>query len=67
MNLIERLKVYRLKHSITQEELAQKLGVAFATVNRWFRGKSEPNEIHSYQIENLLKSNNKFRINSEAK
>ena len=55
VNLIERLETYRLKNKITQEELAKKLGVAFATVNRWFNGKSNPNKIQSYHIEKLLK------------
>jgi putative transcriptional regulator len=55
MKLIERLKTYRLNKKITQEDLAKKLGVAFATVNRWFNGRSEPNEIQAYHIEKLLK------------
>jgi transcriptional regulator with XRE-family HTH domain len=55
MNLIKRLETYRLKNKITQQELAKKLGVAFATVNRWFNGKSNPSKIKSYHIEQLLK------------
>lgn len=55
MNLIKRLEIYRLKNKITQAELAKKLGVAFATVNRWFNDRSRPNEIQTYHIESLLK------------
>jgi len=55
MNLIKRLETYRLKNKITQQELAKKLGVAFATVNRWFNSKAKPNKIQSYHIEKLLK------------
>jgi len=55
MDLINRLKTYRLKNKITQEALAKKLDVAFATVNRWFNGRSKPSEIQSYHIEKLLK------------
>lgn len=60
MNLIERLETYRLKNKITQQKLAQKLGVAFATVNRWFNKKSKPNKIQSYHIEKLLKKGSKY-------
>ena len=59
MNLIERLETYRLKNKITQQELAKKFGVAFATVNRWFNNKSKPNKIQSYHIEKLLTKNGK--------
>jgi len=58
MDLINRLETYRLKNKITQEELAKKLDVAFATVNRWFNGKAKPNKIQSYHIEKLLKAKN---------
>ncbi len=54
-NLIKGLETYRLENKISQEELAEKLGVAFSTVNRWFNGKSKPNKIQSYHIEKLLK------------
>ena len=52
--LIESLRLYRLKHQLTQEELAQKLGVSFATVNRWFRAKTRPSELQAYRIKQLL-------------
>ena len=53
--LIEKLENYRLEHKIPQQELAEKLGVAFSTVNRWLNGKAKPNKIQSYHIEKLLK------------
>ena len=37
-----KIKAYRERELITQEELAAKLGVSFATVNRWERGHHEP-------------------------
>lgn len=55
MDLIKRLEIYRLENRISQEDLAQKLGVAFCTVNRWFNGKSKPNKMQSYHIDKLLK------------
>lgn len=58
MNLIEKLEIYRLENKITQEELADILGVSFTTVNRWFNNKSKPNKIQTYHIEKLLKKEN---------
>ena len=42
MNYPEKIKEYRDKVLITQTELATKLGVSFASVNRWETGKFEP-------------------------
>lgn len=58
MDLIKRLEIYRLENKISQEELAEKLGVAFSTVNRWLNGKAKPNKIQSFHIEKLLKTKN---------
>jgi transcriptional regulator with XRE-family HTH domain len=55
MDIIEKLETYRLENKISQQKLAEKLGVAFSTVNRWLNGKSQPNKIQSYHIEKLLK------------
>ena len=54
--LIKSLETYRLENKLSQEEIAEKLGVAFSTVNRWLNGKSLPNKIQSYHIEKLLKN-----------
>ncbi|MBR4632071.1 MAG: helix-turn-helix transcriptional regulator [Elusimicrobia bacterium] len=54
MNIIKELQNYRLEHKIPQEKLAEMLGVAFSTVNRWFNGKTKPNQIQEYQIKKLL-------------
>ena len=59
MNLIKRLETSRLENKIPQEALAEKLGVAFSTVNRWFNGKVQPNKIQTYHIEKLLKRKSK--------
>ncbi|MFH1854393.1 MAG: helix-turn-helix transcriptional regulator [Candidatus Omnitrophota bacterium] len=55
MGLIEDLNEYRLKNKISQEKLAEMLGVSFQTVWRWFNGKSQPSEIQEYAIKELLK------------
>ena len=42
MDYARLIKKYRDKQLITQEELANLLGVSFSTVNRWENGKYEP-------------------------
>jgi len=54
MDIVKKLELYRLEHKITQEELADELGVVFSTVNRWFNGKTVPSKIQQYQIEKYL-------------
>ena len=41
MNYPKMLKKYREKVLLTQTELAEKLGVSFASVNRWENGHNE--------------------------
>lgn len=55
-NLLEQLDQFRLERRITQEQLANILGVAFVTVNRWFNGHTMPSKIQKYHIAKLLKS-----------
>lgn len=54
MDLIKKLEIYRLENKISQEDLADKLGVAFSTVNRWLNGKAKPNKIQEYHIKKML-------------
>src|SRR6266498_3921980 len=44
----------RSKLQLSQEELATRLGVSFATVNRWESGKSEPQRAQREAVERLL-------------
>ncbi|MBE7100224.1 MAG: helix-turn-helix transcriptional regulator [Clostridiales bacterium] len=48
----------RLRLNLSQEMLAQKLGVSFATVNRWENGKSVPSKLTTYRFEKFCKENN---------
>ena len=54
IKLVQELEEYRLKNRIPQENLAERLGVAFSTVNRWINGKTKPNKTQKYHIEKLL-------------
>ncbi len=56
IKIIKQLEEYRLENRITQQVLAEQLGVAFSTVNRWLNNKAKPNKIQSHHIEKLLKS-----------
>ena len=54
MNIIKQLEIYRLENKISQQKLAEMLGVAFSTVNRWINGKAKPNKIQTYHIQKLI-------------
>lgn len=58
MDLVKELDSYRLDNKITQQALAEQLGVSFVTVNRWFNNKSKPSKIQQYQIEKFLDRKN---------
>jgi len=49
------IKAIREKMGLTQEEIAQKLGVSWGTVARWEAGKGKPSKLARKAIENLLK------------
>jgi len=54
IELLEKLEIYRLENKISQRKLAEKLGIAYNTVNRWFTGRNTPNKIQTYHIQKLL-------------
>jgi transcriptional regulator with XRE-family HTH domain len=54
MELLNRLAEYRLEHKISQEKLAEMLGVHFITVNRWFKGHQKPSMMQEWHIKKLL-------------
>ncbi len=50
----ERIKTFRIKHSLTQEQLASILGVSFTTINAWETGKRIPQHSMQAVLENLF-------------
>ena len=54
IKLLEQLEIFRLENKISQKKLAERLGVTYNTVNRWFIGKNKPNKIQTYHIKKLL-------------
>lgn len=52
------IKDIRSRLGISQTELAEKLGVSFATVNRWEKGHCEPSQIALSAIKRMCAHNN---------
>ena len=49
------IKQIRKKLNLTQEQLANKLGVSWATVNRWENNKTKPSHLAQKEIDRLTK------------
>lgn len=47
------MKAIRLKAEISQEELARRLDVSFASVNAWERGRTEPRAVHRMKLDEM--------------
>jgi putative transcriptional regulator len=58
MNYSEAIKTLRHKMILSQMELAEELGVSFASVNRWEKGHFEPTIKVKRKIIELCKENN---------
>lgn len=52
------IKSIRAKLNLSQADLAEKLGVSFATVNRWEKGHCEPSQIALNAIKSLCAQSN---------
>ena len=55
MGYSEAIKCLRKKLLLSQEEFAQKIGVAFATINRWENGNCIPTFKHKRKLAHLFK------------
>jgi predicted ATPase/DNA-binding CsgD family transcriptional regulator/DNA-binding XRE family transcriptional regulator/predicted negative regulator of RcsB-dependent stress response len=53
VSLTARLRLLRARLGLSQEQLARRLGVSFATVNRWETGRSQPSARASAAIAEL--------------
>ncbi|MCP4683568.1 MAG: helix-turn-helix transcriptional regulator [Desulfobacterales bacterium] len=48
------VKEMRRQLGLSQEDLAHKLGVSFATINRWENGKTKPSRLAKTQFDTFL-------------
>lgn len=48
------IKRVRRKHDLTQEALAQKLGVSVVTVNRWENGRARPHPVFVKKLQGIV-------------
>ena len=66
MEFSHKIKQIIQKRNITQEKLAEELGISFATVNRWCQGHIKPRESTLQQIDKYCKDY-MIDINEEEK
>lgn len=57
MTFAENVRITRSKLKLTQEELAHKLGVSFATVNRWENGSYNPSRLAQKAFHDFCEDN----------
>ena len=57
MSFSEDIKRIRLKSFLTQKDFAKRIGVSFATINRWETGKARPNLKAMRLIDTYCRSN----------
>lgn len=60
-DLPRKIKAIRQRLGLSQEELAQKLGVSFTSVNRWENGQTKPSKLARRQIDILCKKYEKLK------
>ena len=53
MDIAQAIKSYRAKHSLTQRELADKLGVSAMQIMRWENNKTQPNILSTKALQSL--------------
>lgn len=58
-NFPQQVKKVRLQLKLSQEELAQCLGVSFATVNRWENGRTKPSKLALKQFATFCTTNSR--------
>lgn len=55
MNFSEKVKFTRGKLYLSQQALANKVGVSFSTINRWENGRSNPNWVQECKFNDFCK------------
>ena len=60
MLMKDKLVYARAVLNLTQQALAQKLDVSFATINRWEKGRSVPQSLTMYRFEKFCEEQGIF-------
>lgn len=60
-DISKRIKAIRLQLGLSQEELAQRLGVSFTSVNRWENEQTKPSKLARRQIDLLCRESEKLQ------
>ena len=55
----EQIKDFRTRLGLSQEALAQAIGVSFQTVNRWERKNAKPSRLAVEKMKSLMAKENK--------
>lgn len=58
MEYANTIKELRKRYSLSQEDFARELGVSFASINRWERGKTRPSKMALKAIEEFCIKHN---------
>ncbi len=66
MSFAEDIKNLRKRNFLTQEEFGKRLGVSFATINRWETGRTKPNLETMKKIKQFCYDNDIVYINLES-
>ena len=53
--LAENIRDYRKRMGLTQEQLAERLGITLGTVSKWERGSSEPDLSYIMDLADLFR------------
>lgn len=54
MDYSKKILIIRANLGLTQEELPNKLNVAFSTINRWENKKTMPNKRYRYLLDSMF-------------
>ncbi len=65
MNISEKLLILRKQHNLSQEELAEKLGVSRQAISRWEAGQSLPDTVNIIQLTKLYRVSADYLLNDE--
>ena len=55
MDVVEKIKLYRVNKGLSQEHLARQIGVSLNTVQRWESGKTLPSPLAMVRLNEVFR------------